>query len=428
MGKSFSSTEFETFQVKFDVNHHRTRVTLPHYSVCHVCHPPLSLWLCVIHSDIDIGIKQTISKDYADEIEARLLESRKYLKNVVGKDGKLRSLLLDACKLKHELCAFWAVIGECESNPTYMNMNCGPACQSCEQLTYENRCPINLKTMPNAWNPGDLNEFFTSLTTGAEYKQYAPKVLSQEPWVVVLENFVSEQEAKRLIELGYQKGWKQSYDVGKVNPADGSYESRIHQGRTSTTAWCTGTCQDDAVTQTVVQRISNLTNIPETNSEYLQLLKYEKGQAYTVHHDYIAEHKDRQSGVRVMTVYLYLNDDVEEGGGTNFPELNVTVTPKRGRVVLWPSVLDEDPSVRDNRTLHQALPVVRGVKYGKHPSVAIGSPCELFFAFRFQQNAIVSLFFQSINHSKGANAWIHLRDYQTPHQNGCGAVVRHAKK
>ena len=29
-----------------------------------------------------------------------------------------------------------------------------------------------------------------------------------------------------------------------------------------------------------------------------------------------------------MTVYLYLNDEVEEGGGTNFPELNVTVTSK----------------------------------------------------------------------------------------------------
>jgi hypothetical protein len=66
-------------------------------------------------------------------------------------------------------------------------------------------------------------------------------------------------------------------------------------------------------------------------------------------------------GCRILTVYLYLND-VEEGGGTNFPVLDLTVMPKQGRVVLWPSVLDSNPHDMDNRTNHQALPVVQGVK------------------------------------------------------------------
>jgi prolyl 4-hydroxylase len=87
-----------------------------------------------------------------------------------------------------------------------------------------------------------------------------------------------------------------------------------------------------------------------------------------------------------MTVYIYLND-VEEGGGTRFPRLGLTgksrllffankvndfglkdhlstVTPKRGRVVLWPSVLDEDPDKKDPRTIHEAMKVIKGVKYG----------------------------------------------------------------
>ena len=64
-----------------------------------------------------------------------------------------------------------------------------------------------------------------------------------------------------------------------------------------------------------------------------------------------------------MTLYLYLND-VEAGGGTNFDKLDITVMPKRGRALLWPSVLDSSPDDKDERTTHQALPVEAGVKYG----------------------------------------------------------------
>ena len=38
--------------------------------------------------------------------------------------------------------------------------------------------------------------------------------------------------------------------------------------------------------------------------------------------------------------------EVEEGGETNFPQLNISVTPKRGRAVLWPSVLNDEPKAR----------------------------------------------------------------------------------
>ena len=55
---------------------------------------------------------------------------------------------------------------------------------------------------------------------------------------------------------------------------------------------------------------------------------------------------------------------MEEGAGTRFHELDLTVQPKQGRVLLWPSVLDEDPMAVDDRTEHEALPVISGVKYG----------------------------------------------------------------
>lgn len=57
-------------------------------------------------------------------------------------------------------------------------------------------------------------------------------------------------------------------------------------------------------------------------------------------------------------------NDVTQGGGTSFPELNVTVMPKNGRVLLWPSVLDSDPTAIDWSTEHEALSVEPGsIKY-----------------------------------------------------------------
>jgi prolyl 4-hydroxylase len=92
------------------------------------------------------------------------------------------------------------------------------------------------------------------------------------------------------------------------------------------------------VTKDVLKKIENLTSVSDDYSEHLQLLQYEVGQFYQVHHDYIIHDHDRHSGVRILTVFVYLND-VEEGGGTNFPHLGVTVMPKRSRVLIWPSVI-----------------------------------------------------------------------------------------
>jgi prolyl 4-hydroxylase len=180
--------------------------------------------------------------------------------------------------------------------------------------------------------------------------------------------------------LGGEQGYELSADVGEKQE-DGTYSQKTHSGRTSTNAWCVGACYDDPIAQTVMQRIANITGIPETNSENLQLLRYGPQQYYQTHSDYIEYQRDRQCGVRILTFYMYLND-VEEGGGTDFPRVGKTVTPKRGRAVLWPSVLDDDPNTKDPRTIHTALKVIKGEKYG-------------------------------------ANAWIHNRDFKGPNKRAC---------
>ena len=296
----------------------------------------------------------------------------------------------DECQNKHADCTKWATRGECQANPNYMYKNCLPACRMCHYLIFDERCPYDGSDETNIWKEhNQVNQLFERITTEPYYvSKYTPTIHSQPtqeeggggPWLVSLENFLSTDECNRLIELGAQRGYEHSKDVG-TQQADGTYSSADNPDRTSSNAWCLDECFRDPVTQTVLQRIENLTDIPDQYSEYLQLLKYEEGQKYGVHHDFTHHSLDRAEGHRLLTVFLYLND-VQEGGETNFPELQVSVQPKCGRAVVWPSVLNEDYNAIDQRTDHQALPVVKGIKYG-------------------------------------ANAWIHMRDFKDVFERGC---------
>jgi len=176
------------------------------------------------------------------------------------------------------------------ANATYMKKNCAPACKSCEYLTIEGRCPID-PDAPSSWSPGDLDAMFVRLSKEPYLSQYETKILSSPettggPWVVTMENVVSQEEADHLIELGAIQGYNRSSDVGKLK-ADGTFDYHVNSGRTSTNAWCKAGCYENSTALAVVERLSQITGINETHSEYLQLLRYEEGQRYKVHHDYI---------------------------------------------------------------------------------------------------------------------------------------------
>lgn len=252
-----------------------------------------------------------------------------------------------------------------------------------KMLHIDFRCPVDPDAQDTWIQPGDLDRTFERIVDSADLASYIISILSRPPegpWLIQFDNFLSESEAQRLIDLGHEQTYERSSDVGE-RQADGTYSKKVNRGRTSTNAWCLGECYKDPVAREIMDRIEFVTGIPETNSENLQLLRYRTGEFYQTHNDFIPYQVDRQCGPRILTFYMYLSD-VEEGGGTNFPNLGKTVTPKRGRAVLWPSVLDSNPTAADTRTNHQAMPVVKGIKFG-------------------------------------ANAWIHQRDYKGPNAHSC---------
>ena len=79
-----------------------------------------------------------------------------------------------------------------------------------------------------------------------------------------------------------------------------------------------------------------------TLTRSIPVTQYEPNQYYRAHHDYIPHQRERHSGPRILTFFLYLSD-VEEGGGTRLNNLGIDIQPKVGRALLWPSSLSYSP-------------------------------------------------------------------------------------
>lgn len=242
-----------------------------------ICDLTATPWGC--RQEVGIGGAETIATGQI------ILNSTRYMEHEVFKEEQYAKVRED-CKNRHPQCAFWAFKGECEANPKYMTLHCAPSCYSCDMVAFEARCPLN-ETVPQALYPGDLDRMFQKIATDDYYQQFTPTILSmpepteqgikEGPWVVTLDNLLTEEECNRLIELGAEAGYEISRDVGK-RKFDGSYDGFSNDRRTSTNAWCNEACYNDTMTKNVLGKIENVTGIPDDNSEYLQLLQYEVGQ------------------------------------------------------------------------------------------------------------------------------------------------------
>mmetsp|Transcript_16430 Transcript_16430/g.32637 ORF Transcript_16430/g.32637 Transcript_16430/m.32637 type:complete len:268 (-) Transcript_16430:120-923(-) len=264
-----------------------------------------------------------------------------------------------------------------------MTLQCAQACLTCHLIEMHERCPLDA-TARRAFGPGDVNTMFSRIARG-DWDQFSPRVLVRPddgPWLVALDNFLDGEEADALVAAGTEAGFRRDRTWLEKLDGGASFEGLAEPMRTSEHASCTGDCASDHVVQRVWDRMLAVAGVGGELAEPLQIVKYGPGQMHGRHHDYLPMQKDRIGGPRVLTFLLYLSD-VEEGGGTGFPSLDyLTVRPRKGRVLLWSSVLDWQPNVKDPLMDHESLPVVRGYKFE-------------------------------------AYAWLHLYDYQDAIKKGC---------
>ena len=93
---------------------------------------------------------------------------------------------------------------------------------------------------------------------------------SLEPPIIYIDDFLSAAECSSIIAAG-TPGLRASAGAGKVQ-SDGKFQKLNGDFRSSSNAWCMGSCASDATVRSVEARIANLTGFPVANMEYLQIL------------------------------------------------------------------------------------------------------------------------------------------------------------
>ena len=183
------------------------------------------------------------------------------------------------------------------------------------------------------------------------------EVLSNDPVIAYMDNVITSDECKHIIAAARNS-------ISRARVA-GERESIESPGRTGSN---TGLELDtDQTILSIAERISELVGIPLEHAENIQVVHYGKGQEYGAHFDahnletVLGQNCCRNGGQRVATALVYLND-VSEGGATHFPNKDISISAREGRMAIFHNTLPGTADPHPDST-HAGMPVVEGEKW-----------------------------------------------------------------
>lgn len=185
----------------------------------------------------------------------------------------------------------------------------------------------------------------------ADPRAYRIQTDQAEIWAIV--DLFTPEECSRLIAV---------IDQSAI-PSEVLTHGQVGTWRTSSSG---NVDANDPFIQSIERRIDDVLGLPSIYGETMQGQRYEVGQEFKYHLDLFWTKADYwpdeagRGGQRSITAMAYLND-VEEGGATEFTQLGMAVTPKRGALLVWNNNLPD--GLPNEKTMHAGAPVVRGVKY-----------------------------------------------------------------
>jgi prolyl 4-hydroxylase len=122
----------------------------------------------------------------------------------------------------------------------------------------------------------------------------------------------------------------------------------------------------DPFVRKIQKRIDNLLGIESALGERMEGQRYEVGQEFKPHSDWFppgsqtAQREQLLGGQRAFTAMAYLNQ-VEAGGETDFPHLDMAIRPLPGMLLVWNNA--DENGLPNPWTIHGGNPVTRGIKY-----------------------------------------------------------------
>jgi len=167
--------------------------------------------------------------------------------------------------------------------------------------------------------------------------------------VIVIDNFISEDECDKIIAFGERSSELRRSEIDTIQK-DGT----VYSGYSSTRSSSSLNISNYPGLESIVEKVAGIMQLPVVNMEPAQFVKYEKGQQFKLHHDSFTGDE------RIKTAILYLNDGFD-GGETNFPELELSIRPQKGTCLIFPDLDDEQAIIKES--LHSSLPIKSGTKY-----------------------------------------------------------------
>ena len=170
-----------------------------------------------------------------------------------------------------------------------------------------------------------------------------------------IDQFMSATECAQLIEYVQDR-----FEASKV--IDGT-STTVSPHRSSSSSYL-----NQAETELIADiefRAAKLLHVPLDQLESLQIVRYSGGQQIKTHFDWFdSDFVSTYDNQRHYTILVFLSDLYQQqGGGTQFYHLNLTVQPTMGDALVWRNCHSmHEP---DQKTLHAGLPPSDNtVKYG----------------------------------------------------------------
>lgn len=192
------------------------------------------------------------------------------------------------------------------------------------------------------------------------FGELTPRLLNINPLVAVIDDFLSAAECAAIVTAGRGR-------MQRATVVDASGKGVERDGRTNT--HCELPTNEFPQVLPMLMKIGIALRLPIQHAEPPTLLHYTVAQEFKPHFDGIAldfagdgrERFEKSGGQRLFSAMVYLND-VENGGGTAFPALDVAVSPRPGRLLIFANTMAGQRE-RAELSIHAGEPVTAGEKW-----------------------------------------------------------------
>ncbi|KAH8328019.1 hypothetical protein KR067_003071 [Drosophila pandora] len=202
--------------------------------------------------------------------------------------------------------------------------------------------------------PQKKNLFCRYNFTTTPFLRLAPLKLEEinlDPYVVMYHEVLYETEIE---ELKKQSGHMKN---GYADQKNGT----MYRAVVARHSWWS---DESPTRERINRRIKDMTGLDFPITDTLQVANYGCGTYFKPHFDYTSDGYETPNadalGDRLGTIIFYASD-VLQGGATVFPDIKVSITPRKGSSVFWYNLYDDGRP--DIRSRHSVCPVINGDRW-----------------------------------------------------------------